>query len=205
MWCHFCGGGDLEEIKGILTQGGEFAELASRTCADAMASIMGCKKPVIAAVNGNAIGAGTALAVCCDIIIAEERTKFAVPELSVGFIGASEFIETLLPKRLARYYVYTGKPISAEVVKSHGGILDTAKDPEELMEKAMAIAKDIAAQAPVAVSLFKKAMNDNDDSRLKEKYLHEMELGLAHFYATQDANKIAAALDEKRAPVFTGK
>jgi enoyl-CoA hydratase len=201
---HFCGGGDLNEISDILTKGGEFAEKASRACADAMASLMHFKKPIIAAVHGNAVGAGTAIAASCDIILAEEDTLFSVPEITVGFIGASEFMELLIPKRIARYYVLTGKPISARKVKDYGGILDTAKDKEELMGKAMSIAKDICRQAPTAVELFKKAMNDNDDECLKDKYLHEMHLAIDGFYTSRDAKEIAVALKEKRAPVFTG-
>lgn len=201
---HFCGGGDLNEISRILTEGGEFAELASRACAEAMASIIGFKKPIIAAVNGNAIGAGLAMAVSCDIVLAEESTKFAAPEITVGFIGASEFMQLLLPNRLARYYMFTGKPLDAVTVKAYGGILDTAKDKEALMEKALSVAKDICKQAPVAVELFKKAMNDNDNARLKEKYLHEMELGIQNFYTSGDAKEIASALKEKRTPVFSG-
>ena len=202
---HFCGGGDLNEINDILTKGGEFAETASKACADAMESIICCKKPVIAAVNGNAIGAGTALAVSCDIIITEERTKFAVPEITVGFIGASEFMEMLIPKRLARYYVFTGKPISAEIVKSFGGILDTAKDQTELTEKVIAVAKDICNQAPEAVTLFKRALNENSADNPKEKYLNEMRLGIEKFYTSKDAVELANALKEKRAPNFTGE
>jgi enoyl-CoA hydratase len=202
---HFSGGGDLDEINEVLINGGEKAVNVSTCCANAMAAVIGCKKPVIAAVHGNAVGAGTAIAASCDIILAEETSRFSVPEITVGFVGASEFMQQLMPKRLARYYVLTGKPVTAVELKALGGILDTAKDRQELMDKAFKVAGEIVDKAPMAVTLFKTAMNDNDNARLREKYLHEMNLAVEHFYSSKDAREIAAAYQEKRPPIFSGE
>lgn len=199
---HFCAGGDLEEIKNINTLGGEFATDVSKSCAEAMGSIINCKKPVIAAVNGKALGAGTAIAASCDVIIADEEAVFSVPEITVGIIGASEFLELLIPRRLARYYVLTGKPLKAQELKALGGILDVVPK-EKLMERSLEVAEEISAMAPKAVALFKKAMNDNDNERLGEKYMHEAELGLT-FYRSRDAQETINSILEKRKPVFTG-
>lgn len=201
---HFSGGGDLPEIQQICSDV-KVAERVSRAVAACMGSIYSCKKPVIAAVHGNAIGSGTGIAASCDIIISQETSKFAVPEINVGFIGASEFIQMLVPKKVARYYAYTGKPITGAELKRWGGVLDTAETKEEVWEKAMAVAKEIAARAPAAVSLFKDAMNFNDDENLEGKFFHEMRLGLGGFYGSDDAKECIAAVLEKRKPVYTGK
>ncbi|MDE6840500.1 MAG: enoyl-CoA hydratase/isomerase family protein [Oscillospiraceae bacterium] len=201
---HFSGGGDLPEIQRICSDV-KVAERVSRAVAACMGSIYHCKKPVIAAVHGNAIGSGTGIAASCDLIIAQETSKFAVPEINVGFIGASEFMQLLVPKKLARYYAYTGKPITGAELKRWGGVLDTAGTREEVLEKAMAVAREIAARAPAAVSLFKAAMNYNDNEDLEGKFFHEMRLGLGGFYGSDDAGECIAAMLEKRKPVYTGK
>ena len=200
---HFSGGGDLPEIKEICNNK-EVAEKVSMAVAACMSSIYGCKKPVIAAVHGNAIGSGTGVAASCDIIVAQEKSKFAIPELNVGFIGATEFMQMLLPKKLARYYAYTGKTITAAELKHFGAVYATCETKEEVWAKAMEIAEEINAQAPVGVSLFKEGMNFNDNERLAEKFLNEMALGLERFYETDDAKECVAAFAEKRKPVYTG-
>ncbi len=201
---HFSGGGDLPEIQQICSDV-KVAERVSRAVAACMGSIYNCKKPVIAAVHGNAIGSGTGIAASCDIIIAQETSKFAVPEINVGFIGASEFIQMMLPKKLARYYAYTGKTITGAELKQWGAVLDVAETKEEVWEKAMAVAREIGARAPVAVSLFKEAMNFNDNENLEGKFFNEMRLGVGRFYESDDAKECIAAMLEKRTPVYTGK
>jgi enoyl-CoA hydratase len=200
---HFCAGWDLNQLDDIRARGSKFILSGSKACADAMGSIIYCKKPVIAAVNGKAVGAGTAIAASCDIIIADEDAVFSIPEITVGIIGASEFLQLLIPRRLARYYAFTGKPISAQEVKAFGGILDVvAKD--KLLERALEVAGEISVLAPISLTLLKKALNDNDNERLSEKYMHEAELGL-QFYHSNDFKETIVAISEKRKPVFTGK
>lgn len=202
---HFSGGGDLQEIKEINTYGDEVATEVSKAACAAMNAVYMCKKPVIAAVNGNAIGSGAAIAACCDIIIAEETSKFLVPEINVGFIGASEFMELLLPRKLARYYVYTGRAVTGKDLIHFGSVLTVCTSKEDVWDKAYEIARDIASKAPMAITLFKEAMHYNDNECLKEKYLHEMDLGVARFYKTEDAKEAVNAAIEKRNAVFTGQ
>lgn len=200
---HFCAGGDLNEIRNINTLGGDCAISTSKAVADAMDSIINCKKPVIAAVNGKAIGAGTVIAASCDIIIADEAAVFSVPEITVGNIGASEFLEVLIPRKIARYYALTGMPITAREIKSFGGILDVVAN-ELLMEKALQVAGEISKLAPLSVTLLKKVLNYNDNERLTDKYMHDLELGIG-FYGTHDAVEIITSIMEKRKPVFIGE
>jgi len=199
----FCAGGDLDEVKNIVGLGDDFAKAACNASAESIGSILNSKKPVIAAVNGKAIGAGMAIAASCDIIIADEEAQFSVPEITVGMIGAAEYMQLLIPRRLARYYAFTGKPITAKEVKALGGILDVVPK-DKLIDRAMEIAQEISRFAPKSISLLKQAMNDNDNERLAEKYLHGLEVGLG-FYHSAEAKETVNAVLEKRKPVFTGK
>jgi len=199
----FCAGGEFQEIQSIGTLPREESYEGARACTRCMASIYGCKYPVIAAVNGKAIGAGTALAASCDIIIAEEKTTFSLPEVSVGFIGASEFLQLLIPPRFARYYYFTGKPISAAEVRSYGGILDVVPT-EKLMERAMEVAQDLCSVSPLALSYAKKALNENDEANLVGKYMHEYEYTL-EFAKSSDYKEAIQSIIDHRKPEYTGK
>ena len=199
----FSAGGEFQEIQSIGSMTEEEAYEGVQNCGRCMASIYNCRYPVIAAVNGKAIGAGTALASCCDIIIAEEKTVFCVPEVPVGFIGASEFLQLLLPPRLARYYYFTGKPIPAAEVKSYGGVLDVVPT-EQLMERAMEVAQELCNVSPLALGYAKKALNENDNARVVEKYLHEYGYTLK-FSKSEDYKEAIQAMIDHRKPEYTGR
>jgi len=199
----FCAGGEFQEIQTIGSISREQAYENIKECTRCMSSIYGCRYPVIAAVNGKAIGAGTALASCCDIIIAEERTMFSVPEVSVGFIGASEFMQQLLPSRLTRYYYFTGKPISAMEVKSYGGVLDVVPT-EALMDRAMEVAQELCNVSPLALRYAKKALNENDNARLVEKYMNEYDYTL-EFSQSEDYKEAIQSMIDHRKPDYKGK
>lgn len=198
---HFCAGGELEEIQQCSTR--ENVDEITGAAAGCMGAIYNCRYPVVAAVNGKAIGAGCAMAACCDVVIASDVTKFSVPEVTAGYIGASEFLEMMIPRRLARYYIYTGAPISAQEMKHWGGVLDVVPQ-EQLLERAMEVARQIAAQSPLALRYFKEAMNHNDDERLTEKYFYEADYTLK-YNGTEDCKETYLAFKEKRKPVFRGR
>lgn len=198
----FSAGGELQEIQNLGEMTLEEANRAVSQCTRCMASIYGCRYPVIAAVNGKAIGAGTALCACCDIILASERATFSLPEVAVGFIGASEFLQMLIPSRLARYYYFTGKPISAAEIKAYGGLLDVVPG-ERLMERAMEVAGELGKVSPLALRYAKQALNENDRAQLVEKYLHEFEYTM-RFTRSNDYREAIQSIIDHRAPSFTG-
>lgn len=198
---HFCAGGELEEIQQCSTR--EKVNEIAGAAAGCMGAIYSCRYPVVAAVNGNAIGAGCAMAACCDVVIASDTTKFVVPEITAGYIGASEFLEMMIPRRLARYYIFTGAPITAQEMKHWGAVLDVVPQ-ERLSDRAIEVAKQIAAQSPLALCYFKEAMNHNDDERLAEKYFYEAEYTLK-YNGTEDCKETYRAFKEKRKPVFHGR
>ena len=199
---HFCAGGDLEEIQACSTK--ENIDVIAGAAAGCMEAIYGCRYPVVAAVNGKAIGAGAAMAACSDVVIAADNATFAVPEIVAGYIGASEFLEMAIPRRLARYYVFTGDFLTAEQMKHWGAVLEVVPA-GQLLERATAVAKKIASGAsPLALAYAKAAMNRNDDEQLANKYFHEAEYTLK-YNASEDCKENYRAFKEKRKPVFHGK
>ena len=199
----FSAGGEFQEIQSLEEMTQEQANTAVSQCTRCMASIYGCKYPVIAAVNGKAIGAGVALTASCDIVVAGEKVTFSVPELTVGFVGASEFMQRLLPANLLRYYYYTGKAITATDLMTFGGILDVVPQ-ERVMERAMEVAKDLCNISPLALRYAKAALNENDDAKLVEKYMNEFSYTLK-FARSDDYKEAVQSMIDHRTPHFTGK
>jgi enoyl-CoA hydratase len=175
-----------------------------RIVGEGLAAIYACKKPTIAAVQGMAIGAGLAAPAACDIIIAADDASFFVPEITVGIIGASGFLQLLVPKKIARYYSYTGKPIPAYKLYQYGGLLELVPK-KELNAAAMRIAHELLERSsPIALSCFKQAMNDNENDRLLEKFYQEGVYG-KKFVLTDDYIETANAFFQKRKPTYAGK
>ena len=198
---HFCAGGDLAEIQQCSSE--DNVNVISGAAADCMGAIYSCRYPVIAAVHGKAIGAGLALAACSDVIIATDDAKFSLPEITAGYIGASEFLEMIMPRRLARYYVFTGDVMTSQQMLAWGAVLDVVA-PENLMDRVLEAAKKIAAQSPLALSYFKKNMNHNDNEELREKYFHGAGYTVK-YNASEDCKETFLAFKEKRKPNFSGK
>ena len=167
------------------------------------ASIINCRFPVVIAACGRMIGGGAVMAACADVLVAAEGTIFCMAEINIGWIGASAYMEALIPRRLARYYVLTGKAIGAEEVRSYGGLLDVVPA-DQLEERAMKVCKEIAHMAPLAVQYFKAAMNHNDNEQFAEKFAHEYMYSMRHC-RTEDFKEAISAFLEKRKPSFQGK
>lgn len=199
---HFCAGGDLDEIQACSTK--ENVDVVAGAAAGCMAAIYSCRYPVVAAVHGKAIGAGAAMAACCDVVIASDTAVFSVPEITAGYIGASEFLEMVIPRRLARYYIFTGDTLTAQEMKHWGAVLDVVPA-ERLPQRAAEVAEKIASGAsPLALAYFKAAMNHNDSEQLVEKYFYEADYTLK-YNGSEDCKENYRAFKEKRKPVFSGK
>lgn len=202
----FCAGADVNYVRGLGDyQNKNQAELQAEMDlgGNMFASIYNCRFPVVIAAQGRMIGGGAVLACCADVRIAAEGTVFCMAEINVGWIGASAFMEVLVPRRLARYYMFTGHPITAEEVRSYGGLLDVVPM-ERLEERAMEVCKEIARFSPLGVQYFKAAMNKNDDERFAEKFACEYEYSMRHC-RTEDFKEAIDAFFEKRKPEFKGR
>lgn len=159
--------------------------------------------PIIAAVNGFALGGGCELAMACDIRIASEKAKFGQPEVGLGIIpgfGGTQRLPRLVGKGMAKYLIMTAEIISADEAAVIG-LVEKVVPAEELLEVATGIAKTIMAKAPLAVGAAKTAINIGYNLDMKTASTLEIEAFTGPF-ASQDKTEGMGAFLEKRAPVF---
>lgn len=165
-----------------------------------------CTKPVIAAVNGWALGGGFELVLVADIVIASERAKLGLPECKLGLLpggGGTQRLPRLVGRNKAKELLMTGEPVTAAEAERLG-IVNKVVPPDELMETALAMARTIADRAPQAMRMAKQLVNDGIDAPLDTAIT--METGMtATLFDTHDAREGIRAFFEKRAPVFTGR
>jgi len=162
--------------------------------------------PVIAAVNGYALGGGTELALACDLILAADTARFGLPEIKLGIIPGFGGTQRL-PRRVgllrAREMIYTGDMIDAETAFNYG-LVNHVYPADELMTETRALAAKIARQAPLAILQAKAAINAGIDVDLDNGLRFETEaVGLA--FSTADKKEGMTAFLEKREPQFQGK
>ncbi len=163
-------------------------------------------QPVIAAVNGFALGGGCELAMACDIRIASEKAKFGQPEATLGIppgFGGTQRLARLVGKGRAKELLFTADMIdAAEAYRI--GLANKVVAPEELMDAAKALAQKIMSRSPIGVQMCKVAVNEGLDTDLETGVAYEAEVfGLC--FATADQKEGMAAFLEKRKPNFTGK
>ena len=162
--------------------------------------------PVVAAVNGYALGGGCELAMGCDIILASEEARFGQPEISIGTIpgaGGTQRLTEALGKSKAMYYVLTGEMFSAAQAYDWGLVSKVVPGPV-LMQEALETAKKIAEKSPVSVRLAKEAVDKSFEMPLKEG----MDFERRNFYltfASLDQKEGMRAFLEKRKPNYTGR
>lgn len=160
-------------------------------------------KPVIAAINGFALGGGCELAIACDIRLAGESAKFGQPEVNLGLIpgfGGTQRLSRLVGVGKAKEMILTGEIISAKEAASIGLVNRVVKD-EELMAKAEELAMFISLKGPIAVKMAKALINENQGI---EKGLEKEINFFAQCFATQDRLDGINAFLEKRKPRFKG-
>jgi enoyl-CoA hydratase len=162
-------------------------------------------QPVIAAINGFALGGGCELAMACDIRIASDKAKFAQPEVSLGIppgFGGTQRLARLVGKGRAKELLFTGEMVDAQEAYRIG-LVNKVTAAEDLLAAAKAMAEKIASRAPVAVQLTKTAVNEGLDADLETGMAYEAEVfGLC--FATADQKEGMGAFVEKRKPNFTG-
>jgi enoyl-CoA hydratase len=196
----FCAGLDLKEFKeATVAQDPERAAIVRAT----FKAIQTCAIPVIAAVNGPALGAGCALAANCDIRIASERATFGLPEINVGRCGGGRFVGRLVPQGMMRLMFFTGRPIDA-VEAFRIGLVEQVVAPERLEVTVMELAELIASKSPLGLRLGKKSLNESEDLPVHDGYVVEQDYS-TKLLATEDAREAARAVLEKRAPRFVGR
>ncbi|HWL55881.1 MAG TPA: enoyl-CoA hydratase/isomerase family protein [Paracoccus sp. (in: a-proteobacteria)] len=197
----FCSGADLRD-RPDPEVAGDFLE-HNRVTRETANAIRECAKPVIAAVNGTALGAGFGLAAACDIIYASDKSTFGMPEINVGLAGGASMLKTLFGRSTLRRLFFTGQRITAqELAERH--IIEAALPEEDLMPTVMALATEIAGKSPLAMVYAKRAANMVDLMPQRDAYRFEQEFTMA-LALTEDAREARMAFLEKRQPVFKGR
>lgn len=196
----FSAGADLKARAGLNEIGARGQH--NRRVRGCFHSIRECAKPVIAALNGPALGAGLAVAASCDILVAAEESCLALPEINVGLLGGAKHAQRLFGLSTTRRMMLTGYRVSgAELYRL--GIVEACVPAAQLMECAMGIAREIAAKSPAAIRLAKRTLNTIEDMSLRDGYRYEQYM-TAEIGEHPDSKEAAAAFLEKRKPVFRG-
>jgi enoyl-CoA hydratase len=196
----FCAGLDLKEfLAAAVAEDPARAAIVRRM----FAKVRHCALPVIAAVNGPALGAGCVLASVCDIRLAATRATFGMPEINVGRCGGTAHMGRHIPQGMLRKMFFTGDPVSAEEMYRIGFVQEVLDD-AALMPRAMELAARIAGKAPLGLRRGKQALNQIEDLPVDEGYVIE-QMHSTILMTTQDAREATRAIVEKRAPVFEGR
>jgi enoyl-CoA hydratase len=199
----FIAGADIAGMKDMdATGGARFAELGLAV----LNLIEKLDKPVIAAVNGFALGGGTEFILACDLVYASPRAKFGQPEVKLGIIpgfGGTQRLPRLVGKLVAKELIFTGDVISAEKAKEIGLVNDVFAE-EELLPKAREVAGRILKVGPIAVARAKMAINEGYDLALASG-LEIEKAAFAGLFTTADRKEGMTAFVEKRAPKFEGR
>lgn len=168
----FIAGHDVDEFRSLDQDAAAEGLARARLAFNALYDL---PVPVIAAVNGPAVGTGFKIASLCDLRLASRHAVFALPEIDVGMLGGARHAMRLLPQGTARRMVYTAERLSAtEALRL--GLVESLHAPEDLDDAAGELAARIAAKNPTAIRLVKQGMNRMETMSLKEAYEYECAL-----------------------------
>jgi 2-(1,2-epoxy-1,2-dihydrophenyl)acetyl-CoA isomerase len=203
----FCSGGDLVLLRDARARGAGAELKAILHAGSEIVLTMGqMPKPVIAAVNGPAVGAGMNLALACDIRIASERAQFAQSFARVGLVpdfGGTWLLPRLVgPGRAAELFI-TADALNAEEAQRMG-IVDHVVTHDSLAQEAAAMAARLAAAPPLVVRAIKKMLHGSHIEEIRSA-LREEEKFQEECYRSEDCAEGLNAFFEKRAPKFTGR
>jgi enoyl-CoA hydratase len=197
----FSAGADLKNRPDVSAPGATWKR--NRAVRESSYAIIECNKPVIAAVNGPALGGGLGLAASCDIIVASETAVFGLPEVDVGLMGGGKHASRILPHSMVRRMMLTGwRAPAAELYRR--GVIEACLPAEELMPWVMDMARTIASKSPMATRLAKDSMRTIENMTLRDGYRYEQNNTNA-LSKTEDSKEAIAAFKEKRVPVFQGR
>ncbi len=199
----FCTGADLKERDGMTD---ETWKKQHAIVEQMIRNIMNCPVPIIAAVNGAAMGGGFEIALATDFIYASKTAKFALPEVTRGIMPGAAGPQNL-PRacgvRRAKEIVLTGKPFDAET-GAEWGIVNKVCEPDQLLDAAIETARTIAENAPIGVRQAKKSLDKATELDRNSGYAFEIE-AYNLTVPSEDRMEGVRAFNEKRKPVFKGR
>ena len=194
----FSAGADLKE-RPALDEAGAYPR-HNRLVRESFNVVMECEKPVIAAINGAAIGAGCVLALCCDILIAADTAYLSMTEVDVGLAGGVSHVRRFFRESDARLLIYTARRVSG-LDLFRMGVVSACVPLDKLIETAQAIAREIATKSPLAVRAAKRSFNVTEGMPLRDAYRFEQSQTIA-LASSDDTKEAMRAFAEKRRPVF---
>ncbi len=195
----FCAGADIKARAGKSFGPGERWE-HNRSVREAFHAIMECRKPVVAAINGPALGGGLCLVASCDILVAATAAEVGLPEINVGVLGGGRHAMRLFGHSLARRTMMLGYRVPGPELYRRG-IVEACVPPEELMATARQFARDLAGKSPTAMRLAKEALNAIEEMSLRDGYRFEQNM-TAELGRHPDSREAMAAFVERRPPRF---
>ena len=199
----FVAGADIQEMANMTSMEAlQFSKLGHFS----LKMIQDFDRPVLAAVNGYALGGGTEIALACDFIYASENAVFGFPEVTLGIFpgfGGTQRLSRLVGKGKAKELIFTGKRITAREAFEMG-LVNRVFPPASLMEETLKVAHQIAANGPVGVRLAKMAVNSGFDMDLAEACLLES-YAFSLGFSTVDQREGMKAFLDKRKPSYSGR
>ena len=199
----FCAGADLKERDGMTDEQWRAQHVIFEAAAH---KLLRCPVPVIAAVEGHALGGGCELALLSDFIVASETAVFAVPEITRGIfpgIGGTQLLPRVLGAPLARELIYTGRRLPAAEAKA-AGMVNHIVPAGQARAKALELAAVIAQNGPIAVRQAKKAINYGSETDLETGMVLAIE-AYNNTITTEDRLEGVRAFNERRPPRFQGR
>lgn len=194
----FSAGGDVKEERDkTFTTAYGFIEMGHSVCK----KLQSLRVPVIAAVNGYALGGGMEFAMACDFIIAADKAKFGLPAVNLGIIsgfGGTQNLVRAVGKARAKEIMFTGRMVKADEAFALG-IVQKVVEKEQLMEEVMAVAEEIASKPPFAVRTIKEVVTVGVEHDMETAYTIETQYA-APCYDTEDKYEAMTAFIEKRKP-----
>ena len=198
----FSAGADLKERPGLSGRPGVYPR-HNRNVRAAFDCVMECGVPVIAAINGAAIGAGCVLALSADILVAGESAFLSMTEVDVGLAGGVRHVRRHFGESDARLMIMTARRITGpELLRMN--VVSACVPDDALMGTAMGIAREIAAKVPLAVRAAKRSFQVTEELPLQDGYRFEQSQTVA-LAGTEDTREAQLAFAEKRKPVFKGR
>ena len=201
----FCAGADIKErATRTITQHEYFFE--QQRTHELFSGIDAFEKPVVAAINGVALGGGLELALCCDIRIAADHARLGLPEVKLGVIpaaGGTQRLTRIVGAAVAKELIFTSDMVSSERALTLG-LVNRVVPAAELLTEAQDLAQRIASQPPLAVRFAKQAINLGEELPV-ERALHYERFAAAMIITSEDRSEGMRAFVEKRPPVFRGR